>query len=374
MTLGYLYAASIGLILFIVALILGKRNRTVADHLLVSWLLLMFINISSIFLLNTKSGAFEIWEKLLLEFSEASIFVHGPIIYSYSLALTKFNYRLSLKTAVHALPFLIAFVVLAIPVVVEKEVSIIWRNVLLVFKMTSLLIYLILVLQMLLAHKRRIEDLFSNDQDKQLTWLFVIVLGILSIWVIAVLSLGLERMTDMEIPQYGGLLVNVASSLFIFLIGYFGIRQPSLFVDPLIKERRINGGEKQVKLKYEKSGIDTQRAIEIHKRAIDHMKKEQPYLNPELTLYSLAEQLDIMPNHLSQSINSIEQKNFFDFVNWYRIEEVKKRLKKNQQEQLTLLGIALDCGFNSKASFNRIFKSKVKMTPSEYVKRNNLQQ
>jgi AraC-like DNA-binding protein len=99
------------------------------------------------------------------------------------------------------------------------------------------------------------------------------------------------------------------------------------------------------------------------------MTHEKPYLNPELNLYLLAERLNLLPNHLSQAINSVERKNFFDFVNHYRIQEVKKCLVSNEKEHLTLLGIAFECGFNSKTSFNRTFKKIVGLTPSEFRKK-----
>jgi len=96
------------------------------------------------------------------------------------------------------------------------------------------------------------------------------------------------------------------------------------------------------------------------------MLNEKPYLNPDLNLYSLAKLLDIRPNHLSQIINSMEKKNFFDFVNEYRIHEVKKNLVQDDKKNLSLLGIAFESGFNSKASFNRAFRKIEGTTPSKY--------
>jgi len=85
-----------------------------------------------------------------------------------------------------------------------------------------------------------------------------------------------------------------------------------------------------------------------------------------LTLFSLAEMSRITPNYLSQVINLLEGKNFFDFINYYRVEEVKRVINSNQLNQFTLLGIAFECGFNSKAAFNRAFKKFTGITPSEF--------
>jgi AraC-like DNA-binding protein len=76
--------------------------------------------------------------------------------------------------------------------------------------------------------------------------------------------------------------------------------------------------------------------------------------------------LKVSSNHLSQVINSIEGRSFFDFINYYRIEAVKDIMTLKEQEHLTILGIAYECGFNSKAAFHRAFKKFTGLTPTEY--------
>nr|WP_299338741.1 helix-turn-helix domain-containing protein [Allomuricauda sp.] len=369
MMMGYLHAASIGLAVFIIALILGKRNRSVSDHFLVLWLFVLTVNFVSVFLLNTKHGEFVVWEQLLFEFSEASIFIHGPILYFYTLSLTTFSFELNPKIGLHAIPFLIAFSLLTAPIFYDEGVNFQLRNSLLICKMISLLVYVILVLRILFAHKKNVDDIFSNTEEKHLTWLFLVALGVLCLWTIAVVSLFLDRVMYLKIPQYGGLLTNIASSIFLFVIGYFGVKQPSLFVEYSKKVSTYRLEKENTKSKYEKSGLTEKQAIAIHRKTVELMNHEKSYLNPELTLYSLAAQLQVLPNHLSQAINSIEKKNFFDFINYYRIHEVKKCLESNEKGQLTLLGIAFECGFNSKTSFNRTFKKTEGMTPSEFRKK-----
>jgi AraC-like DNA-binding protein len=98
------------------------------------------------------------------------------------------------------------------------------------------------------------------------------------------------------------------------------------------------------------------------------METMKPFLEPELTIYKLAEELKVPRHHLSQVINEKAQKSFFDFINSYRIEEVKKLLADPKMANRNILGIALDCGFNSKATFNAAFKKFTGMTPSAYQK------
>jgi AraC-like DNA-binding protein len=95
------------------------------------------------------------------------------------------------------------------------------------------------------------------------------------------------------------------------------------------------------------------------------MKKEKPYLNPKLTLTELAESLTVSSNHLSQIINQYEQVNFHDFVNKYRVEEFIQNVQNNKS--YSLLAHALDSGFNSKSTFNGVFKKFKSVTPSQYI-------
>jgi AraC-like DNA-binding protein len=98
------------------------------------------------------------------------------------------------------------------------------------------------------------------------------------------------------------------------------------------------------------------------------MEVEKAYLNPELNLSDLAKMANMSRGQLSEIVNSGFNKNFNDFVNSYRVEAFKAMLKDKKHEQLSLLGIAQDCGFNSKATFNRVFKKLTSHSPTEYLK------
>ncbi|MCB0518579.1 MAG: helix-turn-helix transcriptional regulator [Saprospiraceae bacterium] len=98
------------------------------------------------------------------------------------------------------------------------------------------------------------------------------------------------------------------------------------------------------------------------------MEKDKPHLNAELSLNDLADKMKISPAHLSKVVNSGLDKNFNDFVNGYRVEAVKNKMSDPSTAHLTLLGIAYECGFNSKATFNRAFKKHAGVSPSAFLK------
>ncbi|MEO1098402.1 MAG: helix-turn-helix domain-containing protein [Bacteroidota bacterium] len=99
------------------------------------------------------------------------------------------------------------------------------------------------------------------------------------------------------------------------------------------------------------------------------MQKEELFLEQDLDLRGLAKRVGVEANLLSYLLNQHLGKSFYQYVNTYRVEELKRRLKSVEFKRLSLLAIALDCGFNSKTSFNRIFKQHTHMTPSQYQRK-----
>ncbi len=119
------------------------------------------------------------------------------------------------------------------------------------------------------------------------------------------------------------------------------------------------------KKKYSSSTLDTQKAEHTLKKLIYLLETEKIYLEESISLQVLSERLSIHPNHLSRIINERLNKNFFDLINSFRIEEAKRQLQQPGSEK-TILQISYDVGFNSKAAFYRSFSRYTGMTPSQY--------
>ncbi len=98
------------------------------------------------------------------------------------------------------------------------------------------------------------------------------------------------------------------------------------------------------------------------------MEANKPYLEGDLVLPHLAQQLGISANYLSQIINEQLRINFYDFVNGYRVEEARRLMSNAGQQKPNILNIALDSGFNSKSAFYTAFKKATSMTPTQYRK------
>lgn len=198
--------------------------------------------------------------------------------------------------------------------------------------------------------QRSLKNNFSNSDKIHFNWILFLMAGILVIWIVVIVAKNEE-------------LITKAIAVFLILLGYFGITQVDVFSKRTTQSALI----KDPKPKYTNSGLGYPEIDRLHQTLIHLLQTEKPYLNPELTLQHLASLIGTQAHHLSQVINDKEQKSFYDLINGWRIEEFLKEVKSEKNKNYTLLSIAYDCGFNSKASFNRNFKKYTGKTPTEYL-------
>ncbi|MGL1959373.1 MAG: helix-turn-helix domain-containing protein [Colwellia sp.] len=204
--------------------------------------------------------------------------------------------------------------------------------------------------------KNEVAELVSVD----LTWLKVLVIGFLIIRVDAIfVALAIIFSYEMGINidhEILGLTANYAILLLIIGLIFFSAGHSPLF-------KGIDN-----KLDKEKSKVDESfdpdeiKAIELY------MKQSKPYLNHLLTLDNLANQVSLTPRYLSSLINRHFEKNFFEFINYYRVEESKALLISEENKKTTMLDVMDRAGFNSKATFNTFFKKLMGITPTQYRK------
>ncbi len=156
----------------------------------------------------------------------------------------------------------------------------------------------------------------------------------------------------------------------MILIGFFGIQQRVIFGPKVLilnNASHTDVKKDEKKEKYATSGLSNEVGNEKYKYLISKMSEDCYYKENNLSLNGLAKKLDMSPNYLSQIINEKEGKNFYDFINSFRVEEFKRLIANPKNKHYTLLALAYDCGFNSKSSFNRSFKKHSGITPSQYL-------
>lgn len=212
--------------------------------------------------------------------------------------------------------------------------------------------------------RRQIRDTYSNIEKIDFKWLLILVWGFLALrgWAVLVnvaltLSAHLEVMVDFRIM---GLASNYTVFILISAMIFFSLSYSSMFEGLDSRESKGTAGEAEAS--GEKPAVDRGLVEKITR----HMEDEKPYLAPTLTLEQLSTQLEVPKRTLSNVINRHFERNFFEFINHYRIEEAKRRLADPKQVDQTVMDIMLDSGFNTKATFNSFFKKLVGMTPTEF--------
>lgn len=149
-------------------------------------------------------------------------------------------------------------------------------------------------------------------------------------------------------------LLSFTSLIAIYAISYFTLKHLDV----------VSSGFQ--KKKYSGSKLDAKKEPEYYQKVIEITETEQSYLNPDYTINDLAARLSINSKYLSQIINKHIEGGFIQLINKYRIEAVKKSLNDPANNHLTIYAIAESCGFTSKSTFTRVFRTHVGMLPKEY--------
>ena len=403
---GYVVFSRNSIYFFFVFILTGKKEKGRGDIELATWLFFIGLHLLFYYFFITQLN-FKYTFLLGLEIPMPLL--HGPFLFLYVSALTNQNQGKRYFDAVHFIPFLAGYLLLfsffLLPVKdkinVYKAEGKPYELLMTIFLFSFIfsgILYTLLSLQKLKLHRKKIKDYFSETEMINLKWLLYLIIGLSVIWVLVVI--GDEKYLFSAVVFY------------VLFIGYFGIKQVGIFTNsasilnhreslslkiekdnllnkivehklsvfPEIKETNqaddvpaaisgnVDAKKQPEKVKYEKSGLRMTSVQEIHRRLTDLMQKEKLYKNPELTLTDLAKIMQVHPNILSQVINTMENSNFYDYINFQRIEEFKEICVLPENQKFTLLTLAFECGFNSKTAFNRNFKKATSVSPTEYLK------
>jgi AraC-like DNA-binding protein len=226
-----------------------------------------------------------------------------------------------------------------------------------------MLLFLAFTFQLFYNYRNKIQQYFSNTYKLELNWILsFLILFSLSFLYGSIQDIIGAFYTDLNYEQRWWLNLFMAIiTLYVGIKGYFTDTSKLNRLDFSFSPKTIGIPEEDSSLEY-KSISEVDRAI-----VKDLMESQKAYLDPEINLSDLAKIANMSRGQLSEIINSGFGKNFNDFVNEYRVAAFKDMLKANKHQQLSLLGIAQECGFNSKATFNRVFKKLTNHSPTEYL-------
>ncbi|WP_422080152.1 helix-turn-helix domain-containing protein [Ulvibacterium sp.] len=223
------------------------------------------------------------------------------------------------------------------------------------------MVFLPLALRKVNQYQKFLYDNYSTTARKSLRWLQVFLTLVLLGMILGVISFLQYVFGYYDASESTFAIVVISFVILLFAIGYFLILQYNWFEIAPLKNNK--GGAVSISSKLS----DNTNAY--YNQLIALLQDEKVYEDVNLTLDKLSERLQISSGYLSQIIKEKEQKNFFEFINFHRIASVKEKLVDTDYKNYTIMGVALECGFNSKSTFNAVFKKFTNETPSAFKRR-----
>ena len=348
--------------IFAAILLYTKRPKTTADKILVAWFLI--IGGSMLNTIFNRNFGVKLYEGASLAFT------YGPFIYLYVKYVISNYSKFRLKDCLHFFPAFFFFISLYFTNFTRYNYYVndtLERINLYAITFLLLIIYYnYMIIKLLNRHNKNIKNNLSFSSDKiNLNWLRYLSITFTSTFVLTI-SLGIIQTQGNEKYTNPGFILTGGFTFIAYLFCYFASKQPQIFNIAKTLEDNIKISTKHEK--YERSGLKEDDIQQYLNKIIDHTETQKLYLKGDLTIQDLSESTHIPKHYITQILNEKLNKNFYTFINEYRVNSVKETFENPESEKLTLLAIAYDCGFNSKSSFNNIFKKFTGVTPSQYKK------
>lgn len=378
---------------FLFAYLIWQRGRTeerISDYLLTGLLLVFTLRVTQWMLgfahwYDSHDG----YSTFMFYFPFNHWVSIGPLTYFLFQSLTNHHFRIQGKAWLHFLPegiLLAGYLVIFFADVVifhlirgqafpahygtqgpwAQHITPILDHVLFIYLYASLPVYFFLTFRQYRSYQRYLRNNFSHTDHLRFVWLRNVMLAVVAAIFIGLLFNLTEWISGVELSYKQNWFAYLGWGMLVVYLGIQGYSaqvqpQPALAFAPDEPEP-----EPEVLLSSPEK-TDPQWA-NLRNRLEQLMAEQKPWLDPELTLAQLAARLDTQPALLSRYINQDLGRNFNDYINGFRVEAVKAALRDPGNSHLSLLGIALDHGFNSKATFNRVFKKLEGLSPSEFLK------
>ena len=332
----------------------------------------------------------------LLKTVSQLLFTFFPLIYLHVKYLLSSHDKFNLRDLWHFLPLALSLLFYAdfylLPAHEKLETM---RNISGYYKTVQVIsdevialqgiIYSILALRLISDYRRKVRNYQSNVDKVIIKVQYTGILLSLAAWVIGTIGINLELL-DIKLKVDLFVYVYLIFVIIIYIISYVAIKTPEIFkldsreIGFSIRKTGKNGDGSKMDEKavpgfpvenalVEDKAQPNSDQVKLNKQLIEFIEREKPYLNPELSLQDLCQMTGMTRHQLSAVINQVHRVNFYEFINAYRVSEVKQLMKEPSNRNLKLISIAYDAGFNSKASFNRIFKQKTGITPSQYFEK-----
>ncbi len=346
--------------LFAAILVIAKKNASISDKILAGWLSLLAIE----FL--TCAIDYKIFGTPLLS---SSFLLFNPAFYLYIKSLTDKKFKIKPILLLHLLPFVFfevfAYVfseTISLKTFFETDTTTWFRLAFAAANLVSWLAYNSLSFAALYRHRKKILQEFSSiHNQKSLGWA-VFIFVFYNLYCLSAYIIGITVVIIAEKPLLPHIYNYSALLFLIYLLSFYGLRQTEIY------SKKQSPQDKEGDEKYKRSLLSDRQKLSIKNRIIEYFEKEKPYMNPELSMDILSENISIPKHHITEILNTQLGSNFFGFVNKFRVEAVKKMLD-DPKNPYSIEAIGYECGFNSKSSFFTVFKKTTGMTPMQYKRK-----
>lgn len=372
LTSNILTIMGISLIVFLSSLFFRNISNTKSNILLIL-ILFSFIPIFLSYNLTLLKD-----EKLILSFipfTTFSLLIIGPLLYEYSFHFFSVDKSpLFNKNKNYAPAFIVAILQLIAYAICKKEYLHFFLIICLSFSFLYLLYYLLKLTRYQVKSISQLKYYYSDLSNKNLIWINIFIVGLFLVLILDSISGAITLISGFqEMPLINSLFLL----LLVWFLGYNGLIQKRLIqnVEEIIAPQNeplndlITEDISEPKNEPIETDICESEEYQILKNELVKILEEKEiYKLENVTLRVLSQHLNVSSKKVSILLNQCMNTTFYDLMNYYRLTEFKNRIKKGEANQKTILAIAFESGFNSKATFNRIFKLKEGMTPKEYVK------
>jgi AraC-like DNA-binding protein len=357
----------------------SKQGKRISNILLGAFFFTLCLNLVDVFLLLER--VYFSYPSLAL-WGSCLPLVFGPLLYLFTRSVLRPHFQFSPTFWLHFIPFALFFFITEFVYVSQTDSfkqkilqDIIDRKVPPQFYLVSAIIflhflaYILASLQLIKKYRLTAANYFSNERQVNTRWLSSTILFFGGLMVLSMFNGG---MSLTGYARYYFVLLNViilAMIAFLNQVLFRAMRNPGFL--RFEKEDKLTPAFKQEEDTKPLSTLPNPEKENLVVRIKTYMDQQRPWLEPDLSLETLAGQLQVKPKLLSQVINESLHQNFFDFINRYRIEEAKRLLTNPKDKKITILEVLYEVGFNSKSSFNTLFKKYTGMTPSEFKKNNS---
>lgn len=358
-----LFTIGIFMSIFLTLLLLLKKSKSLPDLFLGLFFILIAVNILFSYLefVNKKTDYTYPWA---INITAPIVILYGTVIWFYIKSITTIQFRFKLVHLLHLVPFIIfftyhyfAFYRISSSERIQMAITESFKDTFLykffvLFVAVTTFSYLSWSYQLIKRHQHNIMRYFSNLEKVNLSWLKNLIVGTLLVFILTMGVIVLDlifHFIDFKIFEFGAFGL---ASLIVLILGIIGIRQTTIFIAGPTHNIQFSLTEDQ-----------------LLNQLMEIMKSDKPYQDPDITIGELARLLKVNENELSGLLNRRLNKNFYEFINLYRIESFKEKIIDPLNDRYTFISIAFECGFNSKATFNRVFKKFTNLTPVEYKRR-----